>query len=71
MIATGETHTVQEFVERAFARLGMNWIDFVEFDQSLTRPAEVDLLLGDATKSKEVLGFEPQVKFAQLVDPDG
>lgn len=68
VIATGETHTVQEFVERAFARLGMNWIDFVEFDQSLTRPAEVDLLLGDATKSKEVLGFEPQVKFEQLVD---
>ncbi len=68
LIATGETHSIEEFVERAFARLGMNWRDYVCIDQSFLRPAEVDLLMGDASKSKRVLGFEPKIKFAQLVD---
>ena len=68
LIATGETHSVQEFVELAFKYVGIdNWRDYVEFDPNLMRPAEVDLLLGDATKSKEVLGFEPKVKFNELV----
>lgn len=68
VIATGETHSVKEFVQLAFHYAGIeNWEDFVDYDQSLTRPAEVDLLLGDATKSKDVLGFTPRVKFSELV----
>lgn len=68
VIATGETHSVKEFVQLAFEYAGLpNWEDYVEYDKSLTRPAEVDLLIGDATKSKEVLGFEPKVKFKELV----
>ena len=68
VIATGETHSVKEFVQLAFEYAGLpNWEDYVEYDKTLTRPAEVDLLIGDATKSKTVLGFEPQIKFAELV----
>lgn len=68
VIATGETHSVEEFVEEAFKVVGINnWMDYIDFDAALLRPAEVDLLIGDATKSKEILGFEPQVKFKQLV----
>lgn len=68
VIATGETHSVKEFIELAFAHVGISdWEKYVEYDQSLTRPAEVDLLCGDATKSREVLGFEPKVKFHDLV----
>jgi GDPmannose 4,6-dehydratase len=68
VIATGETHSVKEFVEEAFKVVDIyNWEDFIDYDKSLTRPAEVDLLIGDATKSKEVLGFTPQVKFKELV----
>jgi GDPmannose 4,6-dehydratase len=69
VIATGETHSVREFVEAAFARVGIaDWERYVEYDRSLTRPAEVDLLCGDASKSKRVLGFEAKVKFAELVN---
>lgn len=68
LIATGETHSVEEFVEAAFACAGIaDWKRYVEYDHDLTRPAEVDLLHGDADKSKQVLGFEPKVKFAELV----
>lgn len=68
VIATGETHSVKEFVELAFKHAGIeNWEDYVDYDKSLFRPAEVDLLLGDASKSKQVLGFEPRVKFNELV----
>jgi GDPmannose 4,6-dehydratase len=68
VIATGETHSVEEFVAEAFAHVGIgNWEDFVDYDKDLTRPAEVDLLCGDASKSKRVLGFEPKVKFKELV----
>jgi GDPmannose 4,6-dehydratase len=68
VIATGETHSVKEWVEMSFAHAGIsNWEDYVEYDKSLTRPAEVDILIGDASKSKHVLGFEPQVKFRELV----
>jgi GDPmannose 4,6-dehydratase len=68
VIATGETHSIRELVEEAFRCVGIeDWENYVDYDQSLTRPAEVDLLIGDATKSKEVLGFTPQVKFKDLV----
>lgn len=68
VIATGETHSVKEFVQLAFHYAGIeNWEDYCEYDQSLTRPAEVDLLIGDASKSAKVLGFEPLVKFKELV----
>ncbi len=68
VIATGETHSVQEFCERAFGRAGLNWQDHVVVDRALVRPAEVDSLLGDATKAKRVLGWEPKVSFHALVD---
>lgn len=68
VIATGETHSVKEWVELAFKHAGIgNWEDYVDYDKSLTRPAEVDLLIGDASKSAKVLGFEPKVKFNELV----
>jgi GDPmannose 4,6-dehydratase len=68
VIATGETHSVKEWVELSFRYAGIsNWEDYVEYDKSLTRPAEVDILIGDASKSKQVLGFEPKVKFRELV----
>lgn len=68
VIATGETHSVKEFVELAFKHAGIvNWQDYVDYDKSLTRPAEVDLLIGDAGKSARVLGFTPKVKFNELV----
>jgi len=68
LIATGETHSIEEFVERAFSGLGLNWHDHVLIDPDFMRPAEVDLLMGDASKSRTVLGFEPAVKFDGLVD---
>ncbi len=68
LIATGETHSIEEFVDRAFQCLGMDWESHVSIDPAFMRPAEVDLLMGDASKSKRVLGFEPKVKFDQLVD---
>lgn len=68
VIATGETHSVKEFVQEAFAHVGIaDWESYVDYDKGLTRPAEVDLLCGDASKSKRVLGFEPRVKFRELV----
>jgi len=68
VIATGKTHSVAEFVERAFAEVGIeNWQDYVHQDPKFFRPAEVDLLIGDATKAREKLGWEPEVDFATLV----
>ena len=67
VIATGETHSVQEFCEEAFAHAGMDWRDYVEIDSRYLRPAEVDLLIGDASKAKKVLGWEPKTKFKDLV----
>ena len=68
VIATGETHSVEEFVAAAFAHVGIaDWRAHVDHDPGLARPAEVDLLCGDASKSRRVLGFEPKVKFAELV----
>lgn len=67
VIATGETHTVREFAESAFGILGLNWRDHVTFDARQLRPAEVDVLLGDASKARESLGWAPRVTFEQLV----
>ena len=67
VIATGETHSVRDFVESAFDHVGLEWEKYVKTDAEYHRPAEVDLLKGDASKAKEVLGWEPQIKFANLV----
>ena len=67
LIATGENHTVEEFVAETFACLGMGWREHVTQDPDLMRPAEVDELLGDASKARRLLGFEPQVRFKELV----
>ena len=68
VIATGETHEVREFCELAFARAGLDYRDHVTVDERYMRPAEVDLLVGDPTKAKEKLGWEPKVSFRELVD---
>jgi GDPmannose 4,6-dehydratase len=68
VVATGETHTVQEFLDVAFARAGLDPKKHVAFDERYLRPAEVDLLIGDASKAKKKLGWEPKVKFKQLAE---
>jgi GDPmannose 4,6-dehydratase len=68
VVAMNELHTVREFCELAFARLDLDYRDFVEVDPRYFRPAEVDLLLGDATKAHTKLGWTPQVSFQELVD---
>jgi GDPmannose 4,6-dehydratase len=68
VVATGNTNTVQELVERAFAEVGISdWQQYVRQDPKFYRPAEVDLLIGDATKAREKLGWRPEVDFATLV----
>lgn len=67
VIATGETRTVREFCEVAFAEAGLNYRKYVNVDESLFRPAEVDLLIGDASKAKKVLGWAPTCGFTELV----
>ena len=67
VIATNETHTIKEFLEEAFSHVGLNWKDYVEFDPKYLRPAEVDLLIGDYSKAKKQLGWEPKTKFKELV----
>jgi len=67
VIATNETHTIKEFLEEAFSHAGLNWKDYVEFDEKYLRPAEVDLLIGDYDKAKKQLGWEPKTKFKELV----
>jgi GDPmannose 4,6-dehydratase len=68
VIATGETHSVREAVEVAFGRAGLDWEDRVEKDEKYYRPSEVDVLLGDASKAKEKLGWEPKTRFKELVE---
>lgn len=63
VIATGETHSVREFLAEAFGYLGLDWEKYVEIDPRYFRPAEVDLLLGDPTKARTILGWEPKVSF--------
>jgi GDPmannose 4,6-dehydratase len=67
VIATGETHPVREFCEVAFSHVGLNWEDHVVMDERFMRPAEVDLLVGDAGKANTVLGWKPETSFTELV----
>jgi len=67
VIATGETHSVREFLDEAFGNLDLDWEEHVEIDPRYYRPAEVDLLLGDAGKARRVLAWEPKVTFKELV----
>ncbi|OGY99866.1 MAG: GDP-mannose 4,6-dehydratase [Candidatus Liptonbacteria bacterium RIFCSPLOWO2_01_FULL_52_25] len=67
VIGTGESHTVREFVEAAFAQVGLNWKDYVEIDKRYFRPAEVASLLADAKKAKQKLGWQPKTKFEDIV----
>jgi GDPmannose 4,6-dehydratase len=68
VIATGETHSVRDFVERVFERLDLDYRDHVEIDERYFRPTEVDVLLGDATKAQKILGWKPKTGFDQLID---
>ena len=68
VVAMGETHSVQELVEVAFGRVGLDWQQYVTIDPAFVRPAEVDLLIGDPAKAKEKLGWEPKTSFRQLVE---
>jgi GDPmannose 4,6-dehydratase len=68
VIATGETHSVRELVELAFAAAGLDWRRHVAVDQRYFRPTEVDALCGDSTKARQVLGWEPQVTFSELIN---
>ena len=67
VLATGEMHSVKEFLEEAFSRVGLDWREYVECDSRYLRPSEVDQLLGDASKARRELGWEPKVKFKDLV----
>lgn len=67
VVATGETYSVKQFLELAFGYVNLNWQDYVEFDERYLRPAEVDLLIGDPTKAKQNLGWEPSVTLEELV----
>ena len=67
VIATGETHSVEEMVDEAFSHLDLDWKRYVEIDPRYYRPAEVDLLVGDAAKAKRLLNWEPKVKFNELI----
>jgi GDPmannose 4,6-dehydratase len=67
VLATGETHSVEEFLDEAFSHVELDWRDYVKIDPRYFRPAEVDLLVGDYSKAKEKLGWEPKVRFKELV----
>ena len=68
VVGTNETHSVKEFCQVAFARLGLDWEKYVKYDQRYERPAEVELLIGDPAKAKKQLGWEPKVRFKELVE---
>jgi GDPmannose 4,6-dehydratase len=67
VIATGVSHSVRQLVEGAFAHAGLDWQQYVRVDPAFLRPAEVDHLIGDASKANRVLGWTPAVNFEQLV----
>lgn len=67
VVATNETHSIREFLDIAFGHVNLDWQNYVKFDQRYLRPAEVDILIGDPTKAKEKLGWEPSVTFEELV----
>ena len=68
VVATGETHSIREFLDVAFKYVNLDWQDYVAFDERYLRPAEVELLIGDPAKAKQKLGWEPSVTFEQLVN---
>ncbi len=68
VVATGETHSVEDLVETAFTYVGLDWREFVVMDPAFVRPAEVDLLIGDASKARAKLGWRPKTSFQQLVE---
>jgi len=67
VVATGETHTVREFCRRAFEEVGLDYEQYVRVDERFLRPAEVDLLVGDATKARATLGWEPEYTFGEMI----
>jgi len=67
VLATGKTHSVRDLLEAAFNAVGLNWEKYVEIDPKFIRPAEVDVLCGDATKAREKLGWQPEVTFEELI----
>lgn len=67
VVATGETYSVKEFLDIAFGHVNLDWHQYIEFDERYLRPAEVDLLIGDPTKAKQKLGWQPSVTFEELV----
>jgi GDPmannose 4,6-dehydratase len=67
VVATGETHSIRDFLDAAFGHVGLDWSDLVEIDPKFFRPAEVDVLCGDASKARDQLGWQPKVPFAELV----
>jgi len=67
VVATGQTHSVREFLKLVFDRVGLDWKKYVEVDSRYLRPAEIDVLQGDASKARRVLGWKPQVSFEELV----
>lgn len=67
VIATGDTHSVREFLDVAFGYVNLNWQDYIEFDERYLRPAEVELLIGNPSKAQQKLGWKPEVTFEQLV----
>jgi GDPmannose 4,6-dehydratase len=67
VLATGKTHSVRDLLEVAFGAVGLDWEEYIEIDPKLIRPAEVDVLCGDATKAREKLGWEPEVSFEELI----
>jgi GDPmannose 4,6-dehydratase len=67
VLATGETHSVQEFLDEAFEYAGLDWREYVKIDDRYFRPSEVDVLIGDYARAREKLGWEPAVRFPELV----
>ena len=67
VVATGETHSVREFLEESFSYAGLDWTKYVALDPRYLRPSEVDLLIGDASKARRQLHWEPKTKFKELV----
>jgi GDPmannose 4,6-dehydratase len=68
VIATGETHTIRELLDVAFGFVGLDWHKYVKIDPKYFRPTEVDILQGDASKAKYLLGWEPKTKFKELIE---
>jgi GDPmannose 4,6-dehydratase len=68
VLATNETHTIKAFLDAAFERVDLDWHDYVKFNEHFLRPAEVDLLIGDYSKAKQQLGWEPKTRMKALAE---